>query len=92
MGVRFRRQYPISPFTLDFYCPQLKLNIELDGEQHNPSDDATRDSQLNAKGIEIIRIPSNEIWDDSRLVEIGDHIWRRVQELEANGPTKLDPG
>ncbi len=91
MGVRFRRQYPVPPFTLDFYCPELKLNIELDGEQHNPEEDAKRDAQLKAKGIEVIRIPSLEIWDNVRLTEIGDYIWRRVQELKAELPTKADP-
>lgn len=39
MGVRFRRQYPVSPFVLDFYCPELKLNIEVDAEQHDPTEE-----------------------------------------------------
>jgi very-short-patch-repair endonuclease len=34
-GYKFRRQHPIDPYTLDFYCPTAKLAIELDGGGHN---------------------------------------------------------
>jgi very-short-patch-repair endonuclease len=34
VGVDFRRQHPAGPFVLDFYCPSLRLAIELDGSQH----------------------------------------------------------
>ena len=31
-GLRFRRQHSIGPYIMDFYCPEIKLCIELDGE------------------------------------------------------------
>ena len=34
LGVRFRRQYGIGRYIVDFYCPKLRLVIELDGDQH----------------------------------------------------------
>ena len=37
-GFKFRRQVPIGPFIVDFYCHQKRLVIELDGGQHNLSD------------------------------------------------------
>ncbi|NEZ65094.1 DUF559 domain-containing protein [Leptolyngbyaceae cyanobacterium CCMR0082] len=33
-GVKFRRQYSVARFVLDFYCPELKLAIEIDGPTH----------------------------------------------------------
>ena len=33
-GVKFRRQFGVGPYILDFYCPELKLGIELDGAPH----------------------------------------------------------
>ena len=83
MGVRFRRQYPVSPFVLDFYCPELKLNIEVDGEQHDPTEDAQRDTILRTRGIEIWRIPSLDVWDELRLHEFLDHIAGRVVALRS---------
>lgn len=35
LGVCFRRQHIVEPYILDFYCVDLKLDIELDGGQHN---------------------------------------------------------
>ena len=32
--LRFRKQHPIGPYVLDFYCHELKLAVELDGEPH----------------------------------------------------------
>ena len=33
-GYKFRRQYGVGPYVLDFYCPKLKLAIEIDGDSH----------------------------------------------------------
>ena len=56
-GFKFRRQHSVSSYILDFYCPQLKLAIELDGEVHaNPANlqhDIDRDNWLNRQGITV---------------------------------------
>ena len=33
-GLRWRRQFSVGPYILDFYCPEIKLAIELDGKDH----------------------------------------------------------
>jgi len=67
-GVRFRRQHPLGPFILDFYCPAAKLAIEIDGESHGradqPDHDLRRDGWLAARGIETLRIPAPEVRDN----------------------------
>ena len=65
MGFQFRRQYPIGPYTVDFYCPVLKLVVEVDGEQHFDSfeRDKVRDAYLSSFGIEVLRVPSLDIFD-----------------------------
>jgi very-short-patch-repair endonuclease len=61
----FRRQHPLGPYTLDFYCPQLLLGIEVDGGQHNEklrrTSDNRRTSWLESKGISVIRFWNNEV-------------------------------
>ena len=37
LGIKFRRQHPIDMYILDFYAPEIKLAIELDGSIHFPS-------------------------------------------------------
>ena len=63
-GMKFFRQYSIGPYILDFYCPTVKLAVELDGGQHNQSDkrerDAARSEYLKAQGIDVMRFGNNE--------------------------------
>jgi len=72
-GYKFRRQYPIPPYILDFYCASLKLAIELDGEQHMTpwmnSYDSARTTYLQQRGIEVVRIPNVLLIRDALLVE-----------------------
>jgi very-short-patch-repair endonuclease len=64
-GMRFFRQYSIGPYILDFYCPTVKLAVELDGGQHNQGDnmeyDAARSEYLKAQGIDVMRFWNNEV-------------------------------
>jgi very-short-patch-repair endonuclease len=58
-GLRFRRQYSIENYIVDFCCPSGKLIIELDGESHNNSvrsdGDYPRDQRLNELHYKILR-------------------------------------
>ena len=58
-GVRFRRQFSVGAYILDFYCPELKLCIELDGAGHYNSEglrhDYVRDKYLSELGIRVLR-------------------------------------
>ena len=69
---RFLRQHPVGCYILDFYCPGLKLAVELDGSQHYEETgreyDARRTAVLAEKGISVIRFPNNAIRDNFRGV------------------------
>lgn len=62
---KFRRQHGIGPFIVDFYCPKLKLVIELDGSQHleakNIIYDRKRTKYFNSLNIKVIRFSNNEV-------------------------------
>lgn len=64
-GLRFVRQYSVGPYILDFYCPVLKLAIELDGGQHNEEVnqeyDKARSMYLKAQGIDEMRFWNHEM-------------------------------
>ncbi len=64
-NLKFRRQYGVGPYVLDFYCAQLKLAIELDGESHytkgEQARDTKRDDFLKDNGITVLRILNTEV-------------------------------
>jgi len=70
----FRRQHPIQPYVLDFYCSAARLCIEIDGQGHGfgdqPVRDERRDAFLRAAGIEVARIPASTVLDDPEAVII----------------------
>ena len=71
-GVKFRRQYPVAPYVLDFYCHEARLAIEVDGGQHNEPDrerrDAERVAHLGAQGITVIRFWNHEVLQETEAV------------------------
>lgn len=79
-GIRFVRQYSTGPYILDFYCPKLKLAIELDGGQHAHDDnqeyDAARSAYLKSQGIDVMRFWNHEVLQntDSVLAMIAQKI------------------
>lgn len=64
LGYRFLRQYSVDHFVIDFYCPELKLAVELDGDVHNLPEqkeyDIARQRYLEKFGIKFIRITNEE--------------------------------
>src|SRR5438445_13442624 len=69
---RFRRQHPVGPFVLDFYCSDVRLGIEIDGAAHGfgdrPQRDERRDAYLRAQGIEVVRIAASSVMEDPESV------------------------
>lgn len=63
LGHKFRRQFPIEPYIVDFVCLELKLIIELDGGQHaeQMDYDQQRSLYLQQRGFKVIRFWNNEI-------------------------------
>lgn len=65
MGIKFRRQHGIGHYIADFYCPELKMVIEIDGESHfseeSKDSDKIRDDFMLSLGIKTIRLKNNDI-------------------------------
>ncbi len=72
-GYKFRRQYPIGPYIVDFCCPRRRLVIELDGGGHNYTDqrqvDDARDQFLYHRGFRVFRVWNNELDANSEGVQ-----------------------
>ena len=70
-GLRFRRQHPIGPYILDFYCAAARLCIEIDGSAHDFAErvahDETRDRWLERNKVKVLRFTAEDILDDHRL-------------------------
>ena len=67
LGVKFRRQHPVGSYVLDFYCPDLKLAVEIDGWGHNMGSldrDAVRDRHLLNNGVRTLRFPADLVLKD----------------------------
>ncbi|MEA3038607.1 MAG: hypothetical protein QOE79_1120 [Sphingomonadales bacterium] len=85
-GFKFRRQHPIGPYSLDFYCPAAKLGVEVDGEAHgmgsNPARDAARDAWLATCRLQILRIPARHLYGDIEPAVrlIMEHCRRRMRQ------------
>lgn len=67
-GYKFRRQVSVGYFVLDFYCPELKLAIEVDGYTHDSDDaksyDAERQTIIETYGVRFLRIRDEEVHED----------------------------
>ena len=65
MNLKFRRQHPILNYIADFYCHELQIVIEVDGEYHNKEDQAKEDEKrtkyLMEKGIKVFRLTNEEV-------------------------------
>ena len=59
-GLKFRRQVAIDRFIVDFYCHELRLIVELDGDIHDDPEQIAKDDQRNARlkelGYKILRV------------------------------------
>ena len=81
-GFRFRRQHPLGPYILDFYCADRRLAVEIDGEVHSQPDqiahDRRRDAYFLDKGIDTLRLSADCLKDpDQAAVDILDILRRR---------------
>src|SRR5581483_553079 len=80
-NARFRRQHPAGRYILDFYCPALRLAIELDGGQHSESElrDRARDRWLSERGVTILRFWNSDVTEN--LNGVLEVIATRIDEL-----------
>ena len=67
-GYKFRRQYSVGPYSIDFYCPAAKLAIEIDGDSHfypvEQRYDSQRQRYIESFGIRCLRFTNSEIYEN----------------------------
>ena len=84
LGLKFFRQYSVGPYIVDFYCPKLKLAIELDGGQHAQVDrrkhDVAREMYLKMAGVEVLRF-----WDNEVLKNMDGVLYRLMEIVKSKG-------
>ncbi len=82
-GCKFRRQYSIGAFVVDFYSPELRLGLEIDGDSHSVGGaqvyDNERESFLKSKGTKILRFTNSQVYED--LDNVLEAIAEKIQEL-----------
>jgi very-short-patch-repair endonuclease len=86
----FRRQHPVGPYVLDFYCAKARLAVEIDGMSHDlgnrPQRDARRDAWLEEGGVTVMRIAAGEVM--SGVDEVADAVVRMAAAMiEAGTPS-----
>ena len=71
-GYKFRRQYGVNGFVLDFYCPELKLALEVDGDSHFQEgmevNDLERQLIIESYGITFLRFTNNDVYENMTAV------------------------
>ena len=69
-GLRFRRQYSIGGYILDFYCPRRRLIVEVDGPIHksNQEYDVIRDKYFRELDYTVLRFTNNEVTNSMETV------------------------
>lgn len=84
---KFRREHPLPPYTADFCCIELKLTLEVDGEDHftpeGKKKDRIRDEFLSGLGYRVVRIAGYEVLRAGRevLERIEREVKLRIEEM-----------
>ena len=93
-GMKFRRQHPIGPYIIDFYCSSAKLAVELDGGGHTEKlqklHDQNRERFLASKGIKVMRFWDTEVWKE--LESVLREIWDRLPDNPSPCPLPFPRG
>ena len=86
-GWKFRRQYPVGPFIVDFICVEKNLVIEVDGGQHaeNEELDIQRSAYLNKMGYRVLKFWNNEVLQETEAVL--EAIFAILTNGEQNSPS-----
>jgi len=92
-GLHFRRQHPVGPYTLDFYCSSIRLAIEVDGGQHAEQTklaDDRRTRWLSDRAIVVVRYWNHDVLTNLQGV-ITDLIKRVASRAQALTPSLTLP-
>ena len=87
-GIKFKRQYSVHGFVMDFYAPSVKLAIEIDGSIHDDryrqAHDQWRQSEIEQYGIRFLRFSNQEILQS--LDQVLASIDTTIRELPSTSP------
>ena len=88
-GIKFRRQFSIGRYILDFYCPEYMVGIEADGGQHyefkSKERDENRAEELKKLGVKIIRFSDLEILNNI------DGVYEIIRKILEKKKKRLSP-
>jgi len=78
-GLKFRRQYGIGAYVVDFYCPEARLVVEVDGQSHlelgERESDLARTRYIESKGIVVVRVANGDVYGDM------EKVFRRIETV-----------
>lgn len=97
LGLKFFRQYSVGPCVLDFYCPEIRFAIELDGAHHQQGEqvlyDEERTKYLKERDIEVLRIKNQDIMKDiNSVTNIVEVLCGRAKAMYGVPPLKVRGG
>ena len=85
-GYKFRRQFPIGPYFVDFTCLSARLAVEVDGPLHDDDSDRRKNEWLQRLGYRVMRIPVSGV--DESLDDVVEGIYLELtQPLLPRHPT-----
>ena len=84
IGPRFRRQQPIGPYIVDYYCAAARLIVEVDGRSHDRRrlEDEQRERWLQSQGYCVLRVTNDEVLKE--LDHVVERIWRFIRKNNEN--------
>ena len=87
LGYKFRRQYSVDRYVVDFYCPEMKLAVEIDGDGHfqngAKNNDRRRQAFIESFGIQFLRFTNEDVFKNlDGVIEI---VRRTVLEMNSRG-------
>ncbi len=88
LGYKFRRQHPLYKYIVDFYCHQLRLVIEVDGNVHLGADaveyDLNRTTELDEFRLQVLRFSNDEVsLNTDHVIAV---IETKIEEIIASTP------
>ena len=87
LGYKFRRQYSVDRYVVDFYCPELKLAVEIDGDSHfqngAENDDMVRQAFIESFGIRFLRFTNEDVFKN--LDGVVETIRQKALEIGSRG-------
>ncbi|MCH7625184.1 MAG: endonuclease domain-containing protein [Chloroflexi bacterium] len=87
LGYKFRRQYSVDRYIVDFYCPEMKLAVEIDGDSHFQNDvennEKYRQAFIESFGVQFLRFTNEDVFKN--LDGVIETVRRTALEISGRG-------